>query len=122
MSLGNIIEYKNYLAEMTLDTEDNIIIGRVINTADSISFHGKTIEEAKAAFHDVLDTYIATCQEEGIEPSMPCSGKFSLRLNPTLHQKLREYAKLQNKSLNEFIVNLLERDISQFSNHWNVNR
>ena len=46
MSLNSIIEYKGYSAELTLDVEDDIIVGRVINTADTISFHGKTVEEA----------------------------------------------------------------------------
>lgn len=117
MSIGSIIEYKNYLAELTLDTEDNIIVGRVINTADIISFHGKTIKEAKSSFRDVIDTYLAACKEENIEPSLPCSGKFSLRLNPSLHRKLRDYARLKNKSLNEFIVSLLERDILQLNKY-----
>jgi predicted HicB family RNase H-like nuclease len=117
MNTGTIIEYKNYLAELTLDTEDNIIVGRVINTSDIISFHGKTVLEAKNAFHDVLDTYLAACKEEAIEPAAPCSGKFSLRLTPNLHRKLRDYAKLKNKSLNELIISLLERDLSELAHH-----
>jgi predicted HicB family RNase H-like nuclease len=111
MSLNSIIEYKGYLAELTLDINDNIVVGRVINTADIISFHGKTVEEAKLAFHDLLDTYLSTCQEENIEPSLPCSGRFSLRVSPVLHEKLRYYAKMKHQSLNDFIVNLLEQDI-----------
>ncbi len=110
-----MIEYKNYLAELTLDTDDNIIVGRVVNTADIISFHGSSVEEAKSAFHDVLDTYLTTCKEENIEPSLPCSGKFSLRVNPALHRKLRDYARLGNMSLNEYIISLLERDIMQLN-------
>ncbi len=113
MSQSNMIEYKDYLAELILDTEDNIIIGRVINTAEIISFHGQTIEEAKSAFYDVIDTYLVACEEENIEPARPCSGKFSLRVDPVLHKKLRDYAKLKHKSLNELIICLLERDIAE---------
>lgn len=117
MNVSNIIEYKNYLAELELDAKDNIIVGRVINTADIISFHGKTVKEAKAAFHDVLDTYLVTCKEEGIDPSLPCSGKFSLRVKPALHKKLRDYARLENQSLNEFIISLLERSVLTLNKH-----
>lgn len=63
MDNKNIIAYKNYLAELELDTDDNIIVGRIINAVDIISFHGNTVEEAKKAFYDVLDTYLATCKE-----------------------------------------------------------
>lgn len=117
MSTNNVIEYKNYLAELTLDTDDNIIVGRVINTADIISFHGKTVIEAKAAFHNVLDTYLEACKENKIEPTVPCSGKFSLRVPPDLHRKLRDYARAEKKSLNEFIIKLLEKDLIQIAKH-----
>lgn len=115
MSLNSIIEYEGYLAELTLDIEDDIIVGRTVNTSDIISFHGKTVEEAKLAFHDVLDTYLSICKEENIEPSLPCSGKFSLRVNPVLHNKLRHYAKIKQQSLNDFIINLLEKDIENLA-------
>jgi predicted HicB family RNase H-like nuclease len=59
-----------------------------------------TIRGAKLAYHDVLDTDLFTCHEEGIEPSLPCSGRFSLPVNPILHQ-----------SLNDFIVGLLEQNL-----------
>ena len=115
MSLNSIIEHKGYLAELALDIEDDIIVGRVINSVDTISFHGKTVEEAKLAFHDVLDTYLSICQEENIEPSLPCSGRFSLRVNPILHKKLRHYAKIKHQSLNDFIVGLLEQDVEKLA-------
>lgn len=115
MSLNSIVEYKGYLAELALDVEDGIIVGRVINTADIISFHGETVEEAKLAFHDVLDSYLSACKEENIEPSLPCSGRFSLRVSPGLHKKLRHYATIKHESLNDFIVGLLEKDIENLA-------
>jgi predicted HicB family RNase H-like nuclease len=72
MNTENIIEYKNYLAELILDTEENVILGAVINTADIIAFHGKSVTKAKKAFRDVLDRYLASCEKDGIEPSRPC--------------------------------------------------
>ena len=38
----NFIEYKDYIAKLDLDLEEDIIVGRVINSSDIISFHGKT--------------------------------------------------------------------------------
>lgn len=115
--MHNTIEYKGYIAELVLDTKDNIIVGRVINAADNISFHGDTVDAARTAFHDVLDTYLKTCKEENIEPSLPCSGKFSLRVPADLHRKLRHYARLQKLSINELIINLLEQDLKQLNKH-----
>jgi predicted HicB family RNase H-like nuclease len=111
---STLIEYKGYLAELELDIDDNIIVGRVINTAEIISFHGQTIDEAKQSFHDVLDSYLKTCDEESIEPSRPYSGKFNLRINPILHKEISNCAAQERKSLNEKIVEIL-------SNYLNVN-
>jgi hypothetical protein len=38
MSVSNIIEYKHHLAELELDTEDNIIVGRVGGESVSRTF------------------------------------------------------------------------------------
>ena len=110
----NFIHYKNYIAELTLDLEEDIITGRVINTADIISFHGKTLIEAKNAFHEVLDSYLETSRELGIEPAKPCSGKFNLRISPELHRKLNNIAKTKNKSLNDCTQELIYKGIEQF--------
>lgn len=58
LNLRNIIEYRDYVAVLTVDTEDNIIVGRLVNTQDIVSFHGTTIDKAKKAFHDIIDVYL----------------------------------------------------------------
>jgi len=114
MSTKNTISYKGYIAELNLDTDDNIIVGRVINTADLISFHGASVEEAKNAYYNVLDTYLETCQKENINPSLPTSGKFSLRIAPELHRQLRDRASLERSSINEMIIAVLSRSMERY--------
>jgi len=116
----NYIHYKNYIAELKLDFEEDIIVGKVVNAADIISFHGKTLKEARNAFHDVLDTYLETSKELGIEPAKPCSGKFNLRISPELHRKLNIIAKTKNKSLNDDTQELIHNGIEQFEQTQNI--
>jgi predicted HicB family RNase H-like nuclease len=111
MATNNILEYRGYIAELSFDMDDNIIVGRVINTTDTISFHGQCLEEVKQAFHDVLDAYLDACDSENIEPSRPYSGKFNLRIDPQLHKELSTHAALEGKSLNELVTSLLETAI-----------
>ncbi len=108
----DLIEYKGYLAELSFDIEDDIIVGKVINTADFISFHGITLIEAKKAFHDVLDSYLDACECNEIEPSRPYSGKFNLRIAPALHRALTVEAHKANKSLNEYTEWLIAQKLS----------
>ena len=109
---NNVLEYKGYIAQLALDTDDNIIVGNTINTADIISFHGDTINEATQAFHDVLDTYLQTCEDESIDPSRPYSGKFNLRIEPQMHRELSIEATKSGKSLNELVASMIKESLS----------
>lgn len=109
----DILEYKEYIAELHLDVQDKIIIGQVINTKDIISFHGNTIKEAEQAFHNVLDTYIDSCKQEKISPSRSYSGKFNLRIPTKLHRDLSISATKSNMSLNEYTENLIIKGLEK---------
>lgn len=115
----DILDYKEYAAELYLDTQDKIIVGQVINTADIISFHGETIKEAEQAFHDVLDSYLEVCEQENVEPSKPYSGKFNLRIPSNLHRNLSINAIKSNMSLNEYTENLIVKGLEKQSKHVN---
>ena len=40
-----IMEYKGYYAIVKIDAEDQIFVGEVFGIADSLSFHGTSVEE-----------------------------------------------------------------------------
>ena len=42
--------YKGYLAGFYVDEDEEIIRGKVLNARDTITFYGKTVEEAWQAF------------------------------------------------------------------------
>jgi predicted HicB family RNase H-like nuclease len=69
--LINSIIYKDYTASMVFDTEDKIIVGRVLDIDDIISFHGETIPEFESNFHAAIDDYLAASQELGSSPEKP---------------------------------------------------
>jgi predicted HicB family RNase H-like nuclease len=59
-------------------------------------------------FKKTIDYYLELCEEKGIEPEKPFSGKFSMRIPPELHSKLYRMSKDEGKSLNAWIKELLE--------------
>lgn len=109
---NNILEYKRYIAQLDFDLNDGIIIGKVVNTKDIISFHANTLPEAKEAFIDIIDTYLSACEEEGISPSKPYSGKFNLRIDPDLHRELTIEAAQEGLSLNDITEHLIKLGLS----------
>ena len=76
-----MMTYKGYSANLEVDVEVGIIFGRVldINDNDVVIFKGKTVEEARQAFNQSVDDYLAFCEDLGEEPDKPFSGKLPFR-------------------------------------------
>ena len=64
----NSMVYKDYTAIMVFDTEGKIIVGRVLDIDDIISFHGVTIPEFESNFHAAIEDYLAASQQLGSSP------------------------------------------------------
>jgi predicted HicB family RNase H-like nuclease len=69
--MSNFMSYKGYTASMVYDTEDKIIVGRVQDVDDIISFHGESVEEFQSNFYVAIDDYLAAVEELGSAPQKP---------------------------------------------------
>ena len=67
--MSNAMNYRGYTVSMAFDTDDKIIVGRVMAIDDIISFHGDSVGEFEASFHAVIDDYIAACEQTGAHGS-----------------------------------------------------
>jgi predicted HicB family RNase H-like nuclease len=100
--MTNTMTYKGYSASMIFDAEDKIIVGRVLNIDDIISFHGESVAEFESSFQGVVDEYIAACEALGTQPEKPASGKLMLRIAPTVHAAALKAAAQSGTSLNKW--------------------
>ncbi len=75
----NSMSYKGYTASMVFDVEDKVIVGRVLEIDDIISFHGESIAQFESNFHAAIDDYLAASEALGSPPERPASGKVMLR-------------------------------------------
>ena len=90
----NLLFTKGYLGTVEYDADAKIFHSDIINTRDVITFQGKTVNEIELAFKESINDYISWCEDEGVEPERPYSGKFNVHLSPELH---RQIAILANK-------------------------
>jgi len=97
------MEYKGYIGTVEYDAKARIFHGDIINIKDVITFQGTTVKEIEKAFKDSINDYIQWCEEEGVEPEKPFSGKFNVRLSPELHQQAVIMARKKKISLNRFV-------------------
>lgn len=107
--MKNIMTYKGYNAGIEFDPDDRIIVGRVLDIDDIISFHGVSVAEFEQAFHKAIDDYIAACEKLGQPPEKPASGKMMLRVDPTVHAAALKAAAHTGQSLNKWAENALRQ-------------
>ena len=63
--MSSMLEYKGYHATVEYDAEDDIFVGEVFGIADSLNFHGTSVEELKAMFRQSIDNYLELCKQIG---------------------------------------------------------
>jgi predicted HicB family RNase H-like nuclease len=100
--MNNTMSYRGYTASMTFDAEDKVIVGRVLDVDDIISFHGESVSELETNFHTVVDDYISACERLGSAPEKPASGKLMLRVAPKVHAAALKAAARSGVSLNKW--------------------
>ena len=105
------MEYKGYVGKVEYDEDAQIFSGIVINTREVITFKGESVGELKQAFEDSVDDYLKWCEEDGVSPEKPFSGRLNLRLSPETHKKAAIKAKLKGLSLNKYIEKAIEDEI-----------
>lgn len=52
------MEYKGYTATTWYSEEDGLYIGKVDGIKDSLNFHGRSMKELEAMFHNAIDNYL----------------------------------------------------------------
>lgn len=106
-----MMEYKGYIGQVEFDDEADVFHGEVVNLRDVITFQGKTVAQIRKAFRESLDDYLEFCAERNEEPEKPFSGKFLVRVDPTLHKKLVTRARMEHKSLNAWVRDVLDSTV-----------
>ncbi len=98
-----MMEYKGYYGAVKFDPELDQFHGRVVNTRSVISFYGSSVEELRKEMATSVDAYLEVCEEQGIEPERPYSGKFMVRVPPEVHRDIALAAAAEGKSMNEWV-------------------
>ncbi|WP_419933951.1 type II toxin-antitoxin system HicB family antitoxin [Candidatus Palauibacter sp.] len=79
------MKYRGYLAAVEFDHSNDMLHGRVINSGPYpiATFEVTDTRQLRREFHRSIDEYLAWCEEDGVEPKQPFSGKSNLRLGPS---------------------------------------
>jgi len=92
---------------MEYDEQDKIIVGKLLGIKDRVIFHGESVAEFEAMFHESVDGYLEACQKIGVEPDKPASGRLMLRVSPSVHCAALAAARASGESLNQWAAKAL---------------
>jgi predicted HicB family RNase H-like nuclease len=101
--------YKGYTARIEFDARDDIFVGRILGVRDIISFHAEAVGKLRKEFESAVNGYLAYCDEKGIDPEKPSSGKMMLRVPPEVHSAANIAAQASGKSLNQWAAEIIDR-------------
>ena len=104
----NTMSYNGYSARVEFDAEDRLFVGHVAGIRDIVGFHGESVAELEAAFHEAVDDYLAACKKLKQSPDKPYSGRVMLRLPPEVHARASAAAQVQGVSFNQWAAQVLD--------------
>ena len=99
----NMLKYRDFYGSVEYSATDECFFGKIIGTADLVTFEGESVDKLKKAFSEAVEDYLALCKEAGKEPQKTYKGSFNVRLSPDLHRQTAVLARKMNLSLNGFV-------------------
>lgn len=109
----NNLLYKGYSGTIEASIEDDCLHGKILFIDDIITYEGNTVHDIKISFEDAVDHYLSYCQETGKPANKPYSGTFNIRVGQELHRKAVESAYHRAITLNEFVIQSIQKEIEQ---------
>lgn len=103
----NTMDINGYQAVISFDPEINMFRGEFVGLNGGADFYATSVDDLRKEGEISLKTFLEMCVEEGVEPRKHFSGKFNLRVPPTLHERLAVQAAAHGKSINAWITELL---------------
>ena len=110
--MSNLLEYKGYCGTVEYSNADNVLHGKVLGIRSLLSYEGDSLDSLRHDFEDVIDDYLETCSENGVEPEKPYKGKFNVRVSPELHRSLAVYAINHGQTLNAAVEEAIKRHVT----------
>jgi len=110
--MANILEYKGYIATLNYSCEDKVFYGKLEMIDDLVTFEAESAVDLEDNFHKAVDDYIKTCEDLGREPQKTYKGVFNVRVDPKLHKKAYQESIRQGISLNTFVKQAIEKEVS----------
>ncbi|NOX48361.1 MAG: type II toxin-antitoxin system HicB family antitoxin [Chlorobi bacterium] len=110
--MRDIIKYKDFIGSVHFAAEDEVFYGKIEGIDDLVTFEANNVKDLKEAFELMVDEHIKDSEKEGIPLKKSYKGSLNIRIPGNLHEKASELAIVNGISLNQFIQQAIQHEIS----------
>lgn len=107
--MKDLMQYKNYYGSVHFDEDELLFHGKIEFIRALVTYEATNAKDLKQAFHDAVDDYFTTCEDQKIKPELPFKGSLNVRIGADLHKKIALAAQQQHVSINKFILQTLNQ-------------
>jgi len=101
----NIMTLNGYQAVISFDPDIQMFRGEFVGLNGGADFYAKDVDGLRREGEISLKVFLDACAEEGTDPRKHVFGKFSLRVDPELH----EAAAARGQSLNQWAAEAIRQ-------------
>ena len=106
----NLMDIDGYKAVIQYDPEIEMFRGEFVGLNGGADFYARDIESLRHEGEVSLRVFLDACARRGMEPRRHFSGRFNVRVPADLHADIAAAAAAAGKSLNQWMVEALERE------------
>ena len=111
MSTHNIMMIDGYQAVIAFDPDIQMFRGEFLGLNGGADFYAKDVVGLQREGKISLKVFLDACAEDGVDPRKHFSGKFSLRVDPGIHEAAAIAAAAHGQSLNQWAENALRQAV-----------
>jgi predicted HicB family RNase H-like nuclease len=103
----NTMTINGYQAVISFDPETQMLRGEFVGLNGGADFYATDVKNLRREGEISLKVFLEACAEDGVEPRKQFSGKFSLRVDPEIHEAATVAAAARGQSLNQWAAEAL---------------
>jgi len=111
--MNDILKYKDYLASVQFNADDEVFHGKILGINDLVNFEGVSVKDLKKAFAEAVEDYLKTCEFLKKDPDKTYKGSFNVRIPQELHRQAAITSAQKNMSLNDFVRYAIDFTLSK---------
>ena len=105
----NTMTINGYQAVIAYDSGIQMFRGEFVGLNGGADFYAKDVDGLRHEGEISLRIFLEACAEEGVDPRKHFSGKFSLRVDPDLHEAAAIAAAARGQSLNQWAAEAIRQ-------------